>query len=265
MDTTSDLDFVVRPLADAEVRAEFLDRFEDYLTGFSAQDPPAPGSVFIRDFDPAYRDEGLDWPTHALTMVGRRRLHNFRTLIERVVAEDVPGDIIETGVWRGGASILARAVLGALGVTDRKVIVADSFEGLPAPDLEKYPADAASLLHEHAELAISLEQVQSNFAQFGLLDEQVVFVKGWFRETMKSVPSTTLAVMRLDGDMYESTVDPLNELYDRLSPGGWVIIDDYYLVDGCKLATNEFIAARRLNVQLEPIDRVGCCFQKPTV
>ena len=142
-----------------------------------------------------------------LTMVGRRRLHNFRALIEQAIEDGVPGDILEAGVWRGGASILARAVLAPHGVSDRRIIVADSFEGLPAPSGE-FPADAGADFHTHAELAVSLEEVQANFDRFGLLDEQVIFLKGWFRDTMSLVDAEALAVLRLDGDMYESTIGP---------------------------------------------------------
>lgn len=145
------------PQASPEDRARYLDGLEDVLTGYSAQDPPLPGSPFVTDFDPGYRDEGLDWPSTALTMVGRRRLHNFRVLIERAIDEGVRGDILEAGVWRGGASILARAVLASHGVTDRRVIVADSFEGLPPPSQE-FPADAGAVFHTRPELAVPLDR-----------------------------------------------------------------------------------------------------------
>ncbi|MGH9227176.1 MAG: TylF/MycF/NovP-related O-methyltransferase [Acidimicrobiales bacterium] len=248
--------------ASAEDRARYLNGLEDALTGFSTADPPLPGSPFpVQQFDPGYRDEGFDWPSTALTMVGRRRLHNFRELIERAIDEGIPGDILEAGVWRGGASILARAVLASRGVTDRRIIVADSFEGLPPPS-EEFPADAGAEFHTHPELAVSLEQVRANFDRFGLLDEQVVFLKGWFRDTMPLVDAEALAVLRLDGDMYESTIVPLEHLYDRLSPGGWVIVDDYHLMAACREAVQDFLAARGIDAPLHDIDRVGVYFRK---
>lgn len=241
-----------------------LDALIDELTGFDTQDPCMEDNPFgwPAEFDPARRDEGLDWPARALTMVGRQRLRNLRTLIERAIDEDVPGDIIEAGVWRGGASILARAVLAVRGVTDRRVIVADSFEGLPPPD-PSYAADRSSPLHTFPQLAVSLEEVKANFARFGLLDDQVVFLKGWFRDTMPLVPSESLAVMRLDGDLYESTIDPLRHLYDRLSAGGWVIFDDYVISPPCQKAVADFFSSRGPMPTLEPIDRVGVFLQKP--
>lgn len=246
-----------------EARLLQLDSLERLLTGYDTEDPPLPGSpIPVERFDSAYRDEGLDWPSTGLTMIGRRRLRNFREIIERAIREEVPGDIIETGVWRGGASILARGVLAAWGVTDRQVIVADSFEGLPPPDITRFPADQGSTLHTYSELAVSLEEVRANFERFGLLDDQVQFLKGWFRDTMPLVRSTAFAVIRLDGDMYESTMDPLLHLYDRLSPGGWVIIDDYAL-EGCARAVHDFFDARGIDLPITQIDRVGSYFQKP--
>jgi len=249
---------------DFAARREQLDQLELTLTGFANRDPSLPGGPI--QFDPTFRPDvrnlGLDWPKSALTMVGRKRLHNFRRLIERVIRSEIPGDIIETGVWRGGASILARAVLKAWDVTDRRVIVADSFQGLPPPNVELWPADTGSDLHDYPDLAVSLEQVQANFRELGMLDEQVVFLKGWFRDTMPLVPSTQLAVIRLDGDMYESTIDPLNHLYDKLSPGGWVIVDDYHMIPACKAAVHDFFNARGINPGLRPIDLCGVFFRK---
>jgi len=245
-----------------EDRAHYLDDLEDALTGYSAADPPLPGSPMpVHRFEPLYRHEGLDWPSTALTMVGRRRLHNFRALIERALEEDVPGDILEAGVWRGGASILARAVLASRGVTDRRVIAADSFEGLPPPS-EQFPADAGADFHTHPELAVSLEQVRANFERFGLLDDQVVFLKGWFRDTMPRVDAHALAVLRLDGDMYESTIVPLTHLFDRVSPGGWVIVDDYQIMAPCRRAVKDFFAAHGIRPTRHDIDHVGVFFRK---
>ena len=240
-----------------------LDRLIDQLTGWDSHDPPIAAAPLSRDhFDPERRDEGLDWPSTALTMVGRQRLHNLRDLLERTLRGGVPGDFVETGVWRGGASILARAVLAVHGVTDRKVILADSFEGLPRPDADRYPADALSLLYEHEPLAVSLDQVRSNFAAFDLLDDQVEFVPGWFRDTMPTLEVERIALLRLDGDMYESTIDPLVHLYDKVSPGGYVIVDDYNFSTPCKRAVHDFFESRRLSPTMHAIDRIGVYFEK---
>ncbi len=195
-------------------------------------------------------------------MIGARRLRNVRMLTEAAIGDGVPGDFVETGVWRGGACILARAIFRAYGVTDRRIIACDSFEGLPPPDEENFPADKGAKFHEFDDLAVSLERVKENFDRFGLLDDQVLFLKGWFRDTMKDVPSKAIAVLRLDGDLYESTIDPLNHLYDRVSPGGWIIVDDYHVVPAAKKAVHDFLSARRLKPEIREIDGVGVYFQK---
>ena len=253
---------VARRLGQAQIlSARYLDTIEVVLTGVIYEDPPLPAFGGKIPFDRNVREFGMDWPSQAMTMIGMRRLRNFRDLIELAIRHDIPGDIIETGVWRGGACILARAVLLANGVTERNVIVADSFEGLPPPDAQKYPSDIGSVFHEYADLSVSLETVKNNFRKFNLLDDQVVFLKGWFKDTMPRVPTDKLAIIRLDGDMYESTIVVLEHLYDRLSPGGWVIIDDYEIVPTCKSAVGDFFAKRKLAVKLEPI--VGVYFRKP--
>src|SRR4051812_10876091 len=110
--------------------------------------------------DPTAREDGRDWPESAETMVGLARLRNVRACMEQVIADGVPGDLIETGVWRGGTVIFMRAILEAHGVGDRTVWVADSFRGLPPPDPERYPADAGQLLHTFDALAVDVEQVK---------------------------------------------------------------------------------------------------------
>jgi hypothetical protein len=87
--------------------------------------------------DPAERAEGKDWPTEAETMVGRARLDNLQECVTAVIQDNVPGDLVETGVWRGGASILMRAVLKAYDDRMRSVWLADSFEGLPGPERDR--------------------------------------------------------------------------------------------------------------------------------
>lgn len=206
-------------------------------------------------------DHGLVWPSVAETMLGPKRLNNIQFCVESVIREKVPGDLIETGVWRGGACILMRAVLAAHGIVDRRVFVADSFEGLPPPNKEKYPHDEGSRHHTMRYLAVSKETVVENFRKYGLLDEQVIFLQGWFKQTLPSAPIQQLAVMRLDGDMYESTMDALANLYSKLSPGGYCIIDDYAL-PGCKQAVNDFRTLEGINDPIVEIDSMGCYWRK---
>lgn len=213
------------------------------------------------EFDAARREEGKDWPADAETMIGMKRLANVRACVESVIADGVPGDLIETGAWRGGATIYMRAILKAYGETGRTVFVADSFEGLPAFD-GRYEADAGDQHHTRDELAISVDQVRDNFARYDLLDDQVQFLVGWFSDTLPKAPIEQLAVLRLDGDMYSSTMDALEALYDKVSPGGYVIVDDYGAVPACAKAIHDFRDARGITDPIEEIDWAGVYWRK---
>lgn len=199
------------------------------------------------------RAEGRSWPLFAQTMVGLDRLENLRECVETVVAEGIPGDLIETGVWRGGASIFMRGVLKANGVTDRTVWLADSFQGLPAPDPERYPADASGRWHTANYLAIDVDEVKQNFRRYGLLDQQVRFLEGWFSDTLPTVRGQRWSLIRLDGDMYESTMDGLTNLYPGLAPGGFLIVDDYS-IEACRRAVHDFRSAENIEEPLERVD-----------
>jgi hypothetical protein len=213
-------------------------------------------------FGEPVRAEGRDWPARAHTMIGLKRLANVRECVETVLADNVPGDLIESGVWRGGTTIFMRAILKVHGVTDRLVWVADSFAGLPPPDLARYPLDRGITLHQFPQLAITLERVRDNFRRYGLLDEQVRFLKGWFRDTLPHAPIERLAVLRLDGDLYESTIQALEGLYDKLSAGGYLIVDDYGNVAACRQAVHDFRERRGINAPIRPIDWAGVYWRR---
>lgn len=229
---------------------------DDELREAAAKEMSRPG------FDWAeVRAEGRDWPLFAQTMIGLKRLDNVQHCVETVIADHVPGDLIETGVWRGGAAILMRAVLEAYGDRTRSVFAADSFRGLPAPDAAAYPADAASRLHEATSLVIPLDDVKRNFSLYGLLDDQVQFLEGWFKDTLPMVRDRAWAVMRLDGDMYESTMDALVNLYPGLSVGGFVIVDDYGY-DPCCEAVNDFRSQHGVTEPIVGIDWLGAYWRR---
>ena len=208
------------------------------------------------------RRGAIAWPPRAHTMLPRTRLDNLRRLTSRVLADNVPGDFIETGVWRGGACILMRAVLAAYRVWDRRVFVADSFEGLPQPDASKNPADKRDRLFAFEELAVSCEQVRDNFARYRLLDEQVVFLQGFFDDTLPRLTTERFALLRLDGDMYGSTMDALTNLYDRLSPNGYVIVDDYGGIRACRKAVHDFLDSRNIVPEINTTDESEVWWQK---
>ena len=214
------------------------------------------------EFAEPVRTEGLDWPARAHTMIGMKRLANVRQCIEHILSDGIPGDLVETGAWRGGATIFMRAILKARGVTDRTVWVADSFAGLPAPDVTRYPRDAGNRLYTFPQLAVTVERVRDNFRRYGLLDDQVRFLEGWFRDTLPTAPIQRLAVLRLDGDLYESTMQALECLYDRLSVGGYVIVDDYGNVAACRQAVHDFRAGRSIRDPIQPIDWAGVFWRR---
>ena len=212
-------------------------------------------------FTKKQREEGYIWPGYADTMIGLKRLDNLQFCVETALKEGVEGDFIETGVWRGGACIFMRAVLAAHAIKGRKVYVADSFEGLPKPDIEKFPNDKGDEHHAVKFLAVSQDEVENNFRKYGLLDDQVVFLKGWFKDTLPEAPIEKIAVMRLDGDMYSSTMDALNNLYPKLSKGGFCIIDDYAL-DGCRKAVDHFRKENGINSEIKEVDWTGVYWKK---
>lgn len=206
--------------------------------------------------DPAQRGKQPDsrnFTEFPHSMIGRKRMDNLQFAVETILSEKIPGDFLEAGIWRGGATIFLRGLLAAHGITDRKVFAADSFEGVPPPTL---PQDKLDISKKTLPvLAVGLEEVRELFARYGLLDEQVVFLKGWFKDSLPQAKLPQLSLLRADGDLYESTMDILNNAYEKVSPGGFVIIDDYNEPNlACKDAVNDFRTRHRITAPLHPID-----------
>lgn len=217
----------------------------------------------IKPFDLKERLEGLDWPVRAHTMVGLKRLDNLQFCVEEIIKNHIPGDLIETGAWRGGACILMRAILKAYEINNRIVWVADSFEGLPKPNIKKYPLDRKKIPFDTVDyLKVSLSEVKENFKSYNLLDRQVRFLKGWFKDTLPTAPITKLAFIRLDGDMYESTITSLENLYPKLSVGGYVIIDDFGLLPACRQAVLDYREKNNIKEKIIKIDSCGVYWKR---
>lgn len=246
-----------------ELRTCYLDLMRNCLTGTIYDDPPLE---FVGDgtrpFDASVRAVGRDWPSMAHSMIGSKRMLQLQRAAEFVIEKQIPGDFIETGVWRGGACILLRAVLKAYGISDRRVWVADSFEGVPPPNPREFPADRDDVCYTFPALAVPLETVRANFSRYGLLDDQVVFLKGWFRDTLPGAPIDRLAILRLDGDMYESTMQALAALYDKVSLGGFVIVDDFGVLENCRQAIADFRSSRNIKDRVFNIDDTGIYWQR---
>ena len=219
--------------------------------------------AYKKPYDPKLREMGWDWPARAESMIGLRRMDNIQECIQTVLRDDVPGDLIETGVWRGGACIFMKANLVAGGDTTRNVWVADSFQGLPKPDPARFPADAGDELHKRGGLSIGADQVRHNFERYGVLDDRVKFLVGWFKDTLPTAPIEVLSLMRLDGDMYESTWQAIEVLYPKLSPGGFCIIDDFGSHQSqAGKAVHDYRAANGIDEPIVDIDGYGAYWRR---
>jgi Macrocin-O-methyltransferase (TylF) len=291
----------------------YLDMVKRAVANILYEDPPIHfydgqgDPVLAQGFDLKRRVWGEDAPTRAHTMIGIRRLDNIAQCVENILAEGVPGDVLEAGVLRGGGAIFLAACLKAHGALDRRVFVCDTFQPpkplswpvklflraiahLPGiglqrrlfhlgqslakdksfPDLRQ-PSDQMMRFVMWAGRHLNrldplkgggLDQVKSNFARYGLLSDQVVFLKGMFAETFPTAPFTRLALIRLDGDTYESTRDCLVHLYPRLSPGGYCIIDDYHSFPDCQQAVSEYREQNGIHDEITAIDRLAVFWKK---
>ena len=310
--------FGLGPVPLSETAREcYLDLLQRALTNVLYEDLSLMGydksrtARLTEGFDLERRSLGEDVPWQAHTMVGWQRLKNVRYCVETAISEDVPGDFVELGVLRGGASIMIRGVMRADGETERKVYACDTFvprarlstftrrfllpvvslfASIPIRPVQRWicagfirtsgsfpavdnPSDEligmtlftlqnVNLMSYHR--GTGLNDVKSNFARYGLLDDQVVFLQGYFSDTLSSAPIEKLAVMRLDGDTFESTRDVLKLLYSKLSPGGFCIIDDYHAFTDCQRAVDNFRSEQGITEALVPIDNIGVYWRKQT-
>lgn len=208
------------------------------------------------------RLNGYDWPASAFTMIGLNRLDNIEFCMKHIAEKNIPGDFIETGVWRGGSTMLMKALMDELGMNDRFVWLADSFEGLPEPDTKYFPYSKDQDLHKQPLLSTTQEEVKANFEHFNLLDDRVKFLKGWFKDTLPSAPMASISLLRLDGDLYESTYVALKHLYPKVSTGGFVIVDDYNAFPYCKKAVDDFRSKHNIKTPMITIDLEAVYWQK---
>jgi O-methyltransferase len=263
---------------EARLRKRYLDLLEAAVT-HTLYHPPDRGDrpaeitgAFVAEIEAAgemlevgrairARNEGRDWPRYAPTMVGGKRLRNVRELVERVLGDGVDGDLIEAGCWRGGVGVMMKGILEAYGDEERRVWLADSFAGLPEPDPERYPADAGDINYTAESLAIPVDEVRGNFRRFRLLDERVRFVEGWFRDTLPRLAGEHWAIVRLDGDLYESTMDGLVNLYPQLVAGGFLIIDDYGFPN-CRQAVEDYRREHEITEPITEVDWTGAYWRR---
>jgi len=239
--------------------------------------------------DPRIRSECLnrDWVTNqtiddcVMKWDANERLLRVDQLYKAVRQQDIPGDVMECGVWRGGVTVYMKALLEAFGDDTRRVWVSDSFNGVPnaarQKDEDNYevPDDVKEMdrdqwggsatengvdgtMQVKNLLTVEHELVRDNFLRFNLLDDSVKFLPGYFNESLPTVSKLgmkKLAILRVDGDLYTSTMDVLLNLYDFVSPGGYVIFDDYPLPQS-RRAIEDFFAQKNLDLSLIKTDRI---------
>lgn len=165
------------------------------------------------------------------------------------------GDIVECGSYNGGSgAIMARA-------SQKKIWMFDSFEGLPPPTKEDGESTIARYYRGWDRG--SVEKVHRAFSMLGISDQNYICIKGWFQDTLPRSSITKIALLHIDADWYESVRFVLEQLYEKVQPGGYVVVDDYGHWEGCKKAIDEFIALRPQGVNLVPIDHEAVYFRKP--
>jgi hypothetical protein len=251
-------------------RATYLEMLKAYVSGvvYGKEERSVPPGTHtgkkklkVSQLNLGTRSSGAEWAYMGYTMVGSKRLDNIRDLLFDVMKNDIKGDYIETGVWRGGASIFARGLMRAYNQSSRRSYVCDSFHGLPPGNASIAKRDKG--WDNTPYLEVAAERVAGHFRESGTLDPNVIFAKGFFNDTMKPLRPVIndLAIMRLDGDMYESTVDVLYNLYDRLSVGGFVIMDDWFGFPS-KLACEDFFKAHGMSPHIIAIDAASAYWQK---
>jgi O-methyltransferase len=195
-------------------------------------------------------------------MMGRKRLENIEALFEKILADDVPGDFVEAGTWKGGGPIFVAGLMKAKGLTDRNIWVADSFQGVP-PATAKEDEGLKLTASDIPYIAVSQQRVSGLFERYGLLGDHIRFLSGWFKDSLPSSPIEKIAILRLDGDLYESTTDALVALYDRVVSGGFIIIDDYGAIPACQLAVDRFRSQCGISAKIEIVDWTGVFWRKP--
>lgn len=204
------------------------------------------------------------------TMTDHAKLFGLIEATRYVARNDIPGAIVECGVWRGGSMQAVALALQKLGATDRDLHLFDTFEGMPPPTdkdrRDDTPAEEMLAKHDksHRIWAVAgLEDVQEAMAEVGYPEDHVHFHEGLVEDTIPGQAPEQIALLRLDTDWYESTRHELEHLYDRLSPGGVLIIDDYGDWEGARLATDEYVARLGYPLLLAPLG-TGRIAVKPT-
>ena len=235
-------------------RDAYIDLLKRSITNFHNLGGDTPFEQFrcVKHYDVPNGKWKIGPFARPVTLLSKSQLDLIESAVVRVERDKVPGDFIEAGIWRGGAVILMRAMLDAYRITDRRVFAADSFAGIPLNT--KARGDPVDKWVDR--WAASLEDVKGNIRRFGLMDERIVFVVGFFADTLGSLSEERFALVRLDSDSYDSVETSLDHLYPRLSNGGILIIDDWHLA-GCRQAVEDYRARHGIFDPVEIVDGNG--------
>jgi len=235
------------------------------VTGYELRrrEPRVAGSKRSRRFPAHYDREArrIIRTVRPRTMTSAEKLFGLVLAVRYLAAHRVPGDFVECGVWRGGSMQAVALTLLASGHTDRELHLFDTFEGMPPPtdaDRARGGKPAAELLatadrDSRIWAVATLDDVRAAMEETGYPPERIHFHRGRVEETVPRDAPQQIALLRLDTDWYESTRHELEHLYDRLSPGGVLIIDDYGHWEGARRATEEFLARSGAPLLLLPI------------
>ena len=202
------------------------------------------------------------------TMVNYLRLSNVHCLSKLIEENRARGAFVECGTWKGGCAAAMARVADRAG-SGRKIWLFDSFSGLPEPTEEDGMDKDGVSAKEHFGInkcIAPVEEVEKLFfSKLKLNRENIMIRKGWFEDTLPEAKKEIgpIAILRLDADWYESTKCCLENLYDNVISGGYVILDDYNFHQGCQRATDEFLASRGVSMDLVKIDDEAIYFQKP--
>lgn len=227
--------------------------------GYAVQKIPDKGLYY--DIDREFFDIYEKCKTYTMTSI--ERMYALYKSIEYIVKSEIPGSIVECGVWRGGSAMICAYALKKFGDTRREIFLYDTYEGMSAPTYQDIYFDgqkAESLLNKKEvsqRLTVALDIVKQNLYLTGYPEHKIYFIKGKVEDTIPAKIPDAIALLRLDTDWYESTYHELCHLYPKLVTQGVVIIDDYGCWQGAKEATDKYFNESKIHLLLHRIDVSG--------
>ena len=201
------------------------------------------------------------------TMTSTERLYSTYKSVEYTVKNNIPGDYVECGVWKGGNSMMIVLTLLKNNCTDKKIFLYDTYEGMSKPSINDEDNSNKNILSRYEKNEndksgsnwnrSEIEEAKVNLYSTGYPKKNLIFVKGKVEDTIPKTVPQKIAFLRLDTDFYESTKHELKHLYPILENKGVLIIDDYGHFQGCRKAVDEYFEENNINILLNRIDYTG--------